>query len=153
MVLDLKKQKDYFGKSRVDQSKSKFINVTTIESIAPFKNESIDYVKHANRESSINKNINASQLKGIVKKMRSEHKSRLQERYGQINQVTEKTEQSQEEIDQFKDTNERDKEMLQTGLKEAHKYVESKKPKFNPKDMTYKKYHYENVKHAEKIYS
>ena len=54
MVLELKKQKEYFGKSRVDKSKNKFISVTTIESTAPFKNESIDYVKHANRESSIN---------------------------------------------------------------------------------------------------
>ena len=54
MVLELKKQKEYFGKSRVDTSKNKFINVTTIESIAPFKNESIDYVKHAYHESSVN---------------------------------------------------------------------------------------------------
>ena len=87
--------------------------------------------------------------------MRSDkqYKSRLLERYGHINQVTEKTEQSQEEQDQLKDTSERDKEMLRTGLKEAHRYVESKRPKFNQEDMTYKKYHYENIKHSEKIYS
>ena len=44
VVYEHKKQKEYYGQSRVDQNKARFVTVTTIDKSSAHTNRDVDYV-------------------------------------------------------------------------------------------------------------
>ena len=68
-----------------------------------------------------------------------------------MTEKTLETELSETKDSGLKDTAERDKDMLRTGLVQAQEYVNKKKPKVDTRDATYQKYFVENMTLAEKV--